>query len=347
MRRSAGPSSIARWLVPSAGAGTGRHPSFAARAPRRRLRPGRLIEENALLAARTLQPSTPPRRRIAACGCTTSPASDAEARERMKQAALREYLILDGLDHPGILKALEFKRARTRPGDGVPPRRGRGPPGPLPGAARQPAHSGPAPRPHPPTRRGAQVRSRPPHHPPRADAAEHPGDWGQHRQAAAPDLQLAIRQASGHGNRQPPTIRSATLHPNQIADGSQLVYVAPEALSDPRGRGETMDVFSLGAIAYHIFSGKAPALSLPERDQVVLDGDGFRIAAVLDGAAPELAELIHESTPAGRHDPHRIRGGFPEGARSIRRADHQARRRAGRSIRLKPSAARRWKAASW
>ena len=75
-----------------------------------------------------------------------------------------------------------------------------------------------------------------------------------------------------------------------------MVYIAPEALLDPRGRGETMDVFSLGAIAYHIFAGKPAADSLPERDQLLPDRQGFVLTGVLDGVAPELEELIHEST---------------------------------------------------
>jgi serine/threonine protein kinase len=259
---------------------------------------GSLIEENALLSCQDFaaeHPATKAHRRVRLYNIA---GVDAEARERLKQAALREYLILDGLDHPGILKALEFKEHELGPAlvfrrdedevrfDHYLAQQGnrltldqkldfvRQ----LTEALRY-AH-------------GRRIVHRALM--PRSILVT--GVNSGKPQLRIFNWQLGRPLGTGSGTT---TVRSATLHPNQIADGSQLVYVAPEALSDPRGRGETMDVFSLGAIAYHIFSGKPPALSLPERDQVLLDGDGFRIAAVLDGAAPELAELIHESTRPG------------------------------------------------
>lgn len=259
---------------------------------------GSLIEENALLSCQDFaaeHPATKAHRRVRLYNIA---GVDAEARERLKQAALREYLILDGLDHPGILKALEFKEHELGPAlvfrrdedevrlDHYLAQQGNR----LTldqkldferqlTEALKYAH-------------GRRIVHRALM--PRSILVT--GVSGSKPQLRIFNWQLGRPLGTGSGTT---TIRSTTLHPNQIADGSQLVYVAPEALSDPRGRGETMDVFSLGAIAYHVFSGKAPALSLPERDQVLLDGDGFRIAAVLDGAAPELAELIHESTRPG------------------------------------------------
>jgi len=90
--------------------------------------------------------------------------------------------------------------------------------------------------------------------------------------------------------------QSSTILPTQIAEESSMVYFAPEALHNPRARGETMDVFSLGAIAYHIFSGQPPAESLTELNQALAANQGLLLSAALDGVTRELAQLIREST---------------------------------------------------
>lgn len=56
------------------------------------------------------------------------------------------------------------------------------------------------------------------------------------------------------------------------------------------------DVFSLGAIAYHIVSGRAPAGSAAELNQILTEHKGLPLAAALDGATPRLQELIREAT---------------------------------------------------
>lgn len=89
---------------------------------------------------------------------------------------------------------------------------------------------------------------------------------------------------------------TATLHPEQLVEDASTVYMAPEALTDPESLGEHLDVFSLGAIAYHIFSGQPPASSGIELTQKVRDGKGLQISAVMDGAGKELQELIQYST---------------------------------------------------
>ena len=53
-------------------------------------------------------------------------------------------------------------------------------------------------------------------------------------------------------------IVSATSHVDRLVEDASTAYMAPEALTDDN-LGEHLDVFSLGAIAYHIFSGVAPA----------------------------------------------------------------------------------------
>lgn len=53
---------------------------------------------------------------------------------------------------------------------------------------------------------------------------------------------------------------TATSHIDRLVEDASTAYMAPEALTD-ESPGEHLDVFSLGAIAYHIFSGQAPAAS--------------------------------------------------------------------------------------
>lgn len=52
------------------------------------------------------------------------------------------------------------------------------------------------------------------------------------------------------------------------------VYLAPESLSGGLMHGPHLDVFSLGAIAYHVFSGQAPADSAIELHEKLREGPG-------------------------------------------------------------------------
>ena len=89
---------------------------------------------------------------------------------------------------------------------------------------------------------------------------------------------------------------SATSHIDQLIEDASAVYMAPEALAERGGRGEELDVFSLGAIAYHLFSGKPPASSFYELTEKLREDKGLQISSVLDGAAESLEFLIQCST---------------------------------------------------
>jgi hypothetical protein len=74
-----------------------------------------LIEENSLLSCQDFaaeHPSTKTPRRVRLYNVA---AAEPGERERIKEAAKREYLILDGLDHPGIVKALDFREHELGP----------------------------------------------------------------------------------------------------------------------------------------------------------------------------------------------------------------------------------------
>ena len=87
-----------------------------------------------------------------------------------------------------------------------------------------------------------------------------------------------------------------TLHPDQLMEDSSLLYMSPEVLRYADATGESADVFSLGAIAYHIFTGKPPASSLVELRQKLLEQNGLDISSIMDGSGRELCDLIQIST---------------------------------------------------
>ena len=87
-----------------------------------------------------------------------------------------------------------------------------------------------------------------------------------------------------------------TLHPDQLVEDGSLLYMAPEAITSPDSAEPYVDVFSLGAITYQIFSGVPPAASAKELNQKLAEQRGLDIAAVSDGAGSELRDLIKYST---------------------------------------------------
>jgi len=88
---------------------------------------------------------------------------------------------------------------------------------------------------------------------------------------------------------------SATSHGEWLVEESGTAYMAPEALVDDQ-LGEHLDVFSLGAIAYHIFSGVAPAPSGLELSNKLRETKGLQISSVLNGAGEALQFLVQYST---------------------------------------------------
>ncbi len=88
---------------------------------------------------------------------------------------------------------------------------------------------------------------------------------------------------------------SATLHPEQLVEDASLVYLAPEVISGTV-TGEYADVFSLGAIAFHLFSDQPPAATHAQRDELLRASRGLDLAAALDGAGKAMRELVRYST---------------------------------------------------
>lgn len=89
---------------------------------------------------------------------------------------------------------------------------------------------------------------------------------------------------------------SVTIHPDRLIEDTSLLYMAPEAMRSPDVIEPYVDVFSLGAIAYHIFSGNSPASSIIDLSDKLTQYKGLDISTTLDGVGPELRDLIRYST---------------------------------------------------
>lgn len=90
---------------------------------------------------------------------------------------------------------------------------------------------------------------------------------------------------------------STTLHAGQLIEDSSQVYIAPEALAGNADGAAELDVFSLGALTYLMFSGQAPAGSITELQQKLKESlsGGLNISEAMDGAVDSLVELVRRT----------------------------------------------------
>jgi serine/threonine protein kinase len=87
-----------------------------------------------------------------------------------------------------------------------------------------------------------------------------------------------------------------TVHLKELVEDLATLYLAPEVLRDTSTRTEGVDVFSLGCIAFMLFANRPPAedaLQLRERLQ---REKGLLLSSNVDGAIPDLVDLIRDST---------------------------------------------------
>jgi serine/threonine protein kinase len=106
----------------------------------------------------------------------------------------------------------------------------------------------------------------------------------------APTLQIMNWQTGSRQNG------LGTVHVEELVESVSTVYMAPEALSAPHLAAEPSDLFSLGALAFHLFSGRPPAASHLELVQLLREQQGLRLSAAVDGVHPDLDALVHLCT---------------------------------------------------
>lgn len=212
-----------------------------------------------------------------------------EDRERSERAAHREFQLLEMLEHPGILRAYGFTEHELGPAlifehD--------------PSAVRLDhflARQGDA---LPLDTRLDLVRQI-------AEAVRFAHEKRVVHRALCPQS-ILVTGASGRGPRikiynwqvgyRAGSSSFPTSHVERLVEDAGTAYLAPEALVEEGIAGEHLDVFSLGAIAYHLFSGEAPAANGIELSSRLRETKGLRISSVLNGAGAELDSLIQYST---------------------------------------------------
>jgi len=244
-----------------------------------------LIEENPLFAYQDFHAEHPTTHDIRRVRLYTVAGSDATTRESVRRGALQEFRILESLDHPGILHALHFQEHEL---------------GPAILFRREPDEVR---LDHFLRQKGATLSLET-----RLDLARQIADAlryaHSHRvihRALSPKSILVVQPQLRLFNWQAGRLmatsssggsvaaHSTTYHPSQYSEESSLVYLAPESVLDPRGRDPMADVFSLGAISFHIFSGKPPAANAAELNQLLTEHKG------VEERASNLSEAQRET----------------------------------------------------
>ncbi len=226
---------------------------------------------------------------------TVANASSPEVRASRVRQARREFEVLEGISHPGILKVNDYKETEMGP-------------------ALVFDHDPKAQRlDHLLTDRGAKLtvdqrlqlirdiaetlkyaHGKNLYH--RALGPQSIMVYGTEGATLSPRImnwQTASREAANLDTMHRTT---GTRHVEDYVEDPGLVYLAPETTRADTTHGPSLDVFSLGAIAYHVFSGQPPARSVLELTEKLRIGQGLRLSDVMDGCGMRLQALIQFST---------------------------------------------------
>jgi serine/threonine protein kinase len=222
-------------------------------------------------------------------------AATPEARDRLARTAQREFRVLEGVEHAGIQRVLDYREAELGPAlvfehD--------------PNAVRLDRYLGQKLVGLALSQRLGLIRQLG-----EAMAYAH-GKRLFHRGLAPqsilvrdpesdlPRLQIMNWQVAsrGEGTSVGAAITLGTMHvEDHLADRAKI-YFAPEAATGGDEGAGRSDVFSLGAIAYHILTGRAPVanpLDLPGR---LREGNGLLLSGAMNGAGRWLEEMVRAST---------------------------------------------------
>jgi serine/threonine protein kinase len=94
----------------------------------------------------------------------------------------------------------------------------------------------------------------------------------------------------------PSTTVRGTQHIDHLSDDVARLYQAPELATNPDAPGHLLDVFALGALTYLIFTGHPPADTAAQLQTVIRERGGLELTAAVDGVPETLAYLVYDAT---------------------------------------------------
>lgn len=228
---------------------------------------------------------------------TVASATSPEARAAQVRQARREFEVLEGIDHPGILRCKDYKESELGPAlifeDD---------PKAVPLDLRLRDRS----RPLTIDQQLQLVRDL-------AEILKFAHSKRLYHRALTPQSVLVREHPSGQLSVQVMNWQTAarnadtaattslhwttgTRHVEDYLDDQGRIYLAPETARADPSLGPSLDVFSLGCIAYHVFSGQPPASSAIELLEKIRAGQGLRLSEALDNCGAHQDDLIRYAT---------------------------------------------------
>ena len=229
---------------------------------------------------------------------TVATASSPEIRSTRVRQARREFEILEGIDHPGILKVKDYKETELGPAlifDHDPK------------AVRLDHLLRDSGKDLSITQRLQLVRDI-------AETLKYAHSKRLYHRALGPQSILVHGIGSGAlhlrlmnwqtasrnvgDSASPYTVHhtTGTQHVEDYVEDPGMIYLAPETTRADPAHGPSLDVFSMGCIAYQLFSGQPPAESVLDLAAKLRVGQGLRLSDVMDGCGARQQELIQFAT---------------------------------------------------
>lgn len=222
-------------------------------------------------------------------------AATPDDRDRLARTAKREFSVLEGVEHPGIQKALDLREAELGPAlvfeyD--------------PDALRLDRYLAQSHGTLSLGQRLGLIRQL-------GEAMAYAHGKRLHHRGLAPQnvlvrfpdsdvprLQVTNWQVAsrGEGAGGGAVTTAGTRHVDDYLSDPARAYRAPEATDGTNEGAAQADVFSLGAVAYHVLSGQPPARSALDLPAVLRDGNGLRLSGVVNGIGGWLEEMVRIST---------------------------------------------------
>lgn len=97
-------------------------------------------------------------------------------------------------------------------------------------------------------------------------------------------------------------LAAGTRHLTEVSPVHADLYRAPEGVHATRPSPRALDIFSIGAIAFHTFAGRWAAPTRTELDRMLAEHGGLPIEAVADGVDDAVRDLVFEATQADAND---------------------------------------------